>query len=332
MSLLLTGASGFLGHHVLEALASRRPRLLVLPEDPALLELRQRAELEIVLGDLTRPETLPHALEGVQQVVHLAGSVNGGRGPPEAFLAVNATGTENLARAAREAGVSHFLYTSSVTVYGHVQDALESAPLAPAEGYPESKALAEAVLRELLPEQATILRLPLVLGAGDTGFFEPALEGLRRTGRVILIGSGRAPWSVLSARDVARAIALCLDSPATRGGLFNVAGDTVTNGELLRAIGEAAGCTRELRLPTPVAWVIAALGELSRRGALTRSQVRALSQPLSLDGSAFARLGFTARTGWRQALAEAVASSRLGASTPSPAASASNASDASRES
>ncbi len=303
MTVLLTGASGFLGRHVLKHLGDRPLRLLVLPDDPALPELEKCAQ--VVIGDVTRPQSLPPALEGVTQVVHLAGCVKGGRGPAETFMAVNAQGTSNLVRAAREAGVAHLIYTSSITVYGYVSDAKESDPLVPTPGYPSSKIHAEQVLRQLLPTQATILRLPLVLGAGDTGFMCPALRGFRQAGRVILIGSGRVPWSVLAVSDAARAISLCLDKLETRGNTYNVLGETITNGTLLRAIGAGANCIKETRLPYVIAWVVAALAELANREGLTRAQVQALSQPLSMNGDRFAQLGFVAKTGWREALTQA---------------------------
>jgi len=305
MTILVTGASGFLGRHVLAQLVGQPLRLLVLPDDPAWPEIQ--AQAEVVTGDVTRPESLPPALEGVTQVVHLAGYVNGGRGPAEAFMTVNAQGTANLAQAASAAGVAQFIYTSSITVYGYVREADEAAPLVPTPGYPASKIHAEQSLRQLLPAQATILRLPLVLGAGDTGFMCPALHGFRQAGRVVLAGSGQAPWSVLAASDAARAIALCLAKPETRGSTYNVLGETITNGELLRGIGAGANCTKEIRLPYGVAWVAAALTELAGRDNLTRAQVQALSQPLSMKGDRFARLGFVAQTSWREALARAIA-------------------------
>jgi nucleoside-diphosphate-sugar epimerase len=305
MTILVTGASGFLGRHVLAQLTGQPLQLLVLPDDPARPELQKRAE--VVIGDVTRPESLSPALEGITQVVHLAGFVNGGRGPTETFMAVNAQGTANLAQAASAAGVAHFIYTSSITVYGYVEDADEAAPLVLTPGYAASKIHAERSLRQLFPAGATILRLPLVLGAGDTGFMCPALHGFRQAGRVVLVGSGQAPWSVLAASDAARAIALCLTEPQTRACTYNVLGETITNGELLRAIGAGAGCTREIRLPYALAWAAAALSELTGRDGLTRAQVRALSRPLSMNGDHFARLGFAAEMGWREALAQAVA-------------------------
>ena len=305
MTILLTGASGLLGRHVLTQLTNHSLRLLILPDDPALPELQDLGQ--VVIGDVTRPETLPPALEGVTRVVHLAGLVNGGRGPAETFMAVNAQGTSKLAQAAKAAGIEHLIYTSSITFYGHAQDVDETASLVPTPGYPASKIHAEKALRQLLPEQTTILRLPLVLGAGDAGFLCPALQGFRQAGRAILVGSGQAPWSVLAASDAARAIALCLAEPETRGHTYNVLGETVTNGELLRAIGAGAGCSQELRLPYAVAWIVAALTELAGRDGLTRAQVRALSRPMSMTGDRFAQLGFKAETSWHEALAQGVA-------------------------
>lgn len=222
-------------------------------------------------------------------------------------MAVNTQGTANLAQAARAAEVDHLVYTSSITAYGLVANAGEGAPLVPTPGYPTSKIEAEKALRRLLPEQTTVLRLPLVLGAGDTGFLCPAMEGFRQAGRVIVIGSGQEPWSVLAAADAARAISLCLGRPETRGQTYNVLGETVTNGVLLRAIGAGAGCTKESRLPYAIAWLAATLTELLGREGLTRRQVQALSRPLSMRGARFAALGFEPGTGWREALAEGVA-------------------------
>ena len=197
--------------------------------------------------------------------------------------------------------------TPGVAVIRYIKSNFPIASIGDASNDDSAKIQAERALRQLLPAQTTILRLPLVLGAGDTGFMCPALRGLRQAGRVILIGSGQAPWTVLAASDAARAIALCLNKPETRGTTYNVVGETITNGELLRAIGAGAGCTKDIRLPYAIAWMVAALTELVGHDGLTRAQVTALSQPLSMKGDRFARLGFAAQTGWRDALAEGVA-------------------------
>ncbi len=300
MKILLTGASGFIGQYVLKELDGYPLRLLVLPNDHALPELQKFAET--VTADITQPESLPRALDGVTHIVHLAGYVNGGRGPIDKFMAINAQGTVNLTQAAREAGVTHFIYTSSITVYGHTQEVDEESPPVSTPGYPASKIQAEKTLRQLLPEKTTILRLPLVLGAGDQGFISPAIDAFRKSGKVVIIGSGKAPWSVLTASDAAKAIALCITVPVTRGRTYNVLGETITNGELLRAIGRMANCAREIHLPYYIAWTAATLHELIGGDGLTRTQVRVLSRPLSMNGARFAELGFLKKTTWQEAL------------------------------
>ena len=304
MTVLLTGASGFLGQYVLHELAGQSLKVLVLPNDPALPQLKKRSE--VVVGDVRHPSSLVDAMDGMSHVIHLAGHVNGGRGSVETFMEVNAKGTANLAKAAKAAGIEHFIYTSSITVYGHVRDAVEENRLVLTRGYPESKIKAENSLRDLLPTQTSILRLPLVLGAGDLGFMCPAIKGFRKSGKVILIGSGLAHWSVISAHDAARAIGLCLKNNKTRGMTYNVLGETITNGELLREIGKIAGCKKEIRMPYIVAWLIALLTETLGRDGLTRLQAQALNSSMSFTGDRFKRMGFETKVGWKKALYEGV--------------------------
>lgn len=305
MTILVTGATGFLGRHVLPLLLKRKARALVLPEDPDAEQLKT-SHVNIAYGDVTDPATLPDALAGVKQVIHLAGFVNGGQGAPEEFMRANAQGTANLAQAARAAHVEHFVYSSSITVYGLVANAHEDAQLEPTPGYPLSKIEAEKVIRETLGEQATILRFPLVLGVGDKGFMQPAVLGFQKAGRVTIVGSGREPWSVICANDAARALVMALDKTETRGQTYNVTGALITNGELLSAMGEDAGCKAITRIPKMLAMGVAWFSELFNQHILTRDQVLALSNPLSADSSRFEALGFAPESNWRTVLAESV--------------------------
>lgn len=301
MTILLTGATGFLGQHILPMLEGRDIRFLLLPDDPFDVE-----GAAVVRVDLREPGDLIPALSGVRTVIHLAGLVNGGVGDPADFMQTNAQGTTALAQAARDAGVERFIYSSSITVYGLVSGALEDHPLELTPGYAQSKIEAENALRDFLPDQLTILRFPLVIGAGDTGFMLPAVKGYHEAGRVVVIGSGKQPWSVISAHDAARALVFALDHPETRGQVYNVTGATITNGALLEAIGEEAGCEKVTRLPYALAVGVAALGELTGNAALSRDQARALSSPLSSDASRFEALGFQPEVDWRDALRDGV--------------------------
>lgn len=306
MRVLVTGATGFLGQHLLPLLASHQVRVLVLPGDPEVKYLSGNSHIEIIEGDITVPSTLTKALYSIQHVIHLAGLVKGGQGAPLDFMHINAQGTANLAKAALAANVEHLVYSSSTTIYGSAKDAHEDTQLVPAPGYPLSKIEAETALRETLGHRATILRFPLALGSRDSGFMRPTVMKLQRAGQIIIIGSGHEPWSVISAHDAARALVMALDNPITRGQTYNVTGARTTNGELLHAIGTGAGCTRTLRIPMRIALAVAWLSQSLHWHMPIRDQVIALGGPLSATSSRFEKLGFSPQIDWHTALSEGI--------------------------
>ena len=118
---VVTGAGGHIGYALVKELVARgeRPRLLTfLPNEPALFE---GMDCEIVMGDITKPDTLPAAFEGAEIVYHLAGLIEVGRGGDAAVWHVNVDGTQNVAAACKACGVKRLVYVSSV-------DAIPPAP------------------------------------------------------------------------------------------------------------------------------------------------------------------------------------------------------------
>ncbi len=130
-SWLVTGGAGFIGSHVVEKLLELGQTVRVLDNHfsstPANLEAvkglvgpEAAARLEFVAGDIRDPETCAAAVQGVQQIIHLAalGSVPLSLDEPRLCHDINATGTLNLMLAARAAGLKRFVYASSSAVYG----------------------------------------------------------------------------------------------------------------------------------------------------------------------------------------------------------------------
>jgi len=130
-SWLVTGGAGFIGSHVVEKLLELGQTVRVLDNHfsstPANLEAvkglvgpERATRLEIVAGDIRDPRTCAAAVQGVQQIIHLAalGSVPLSLDQPQLCHDINATGTLNLMLAAREAGLKRFVYASSSAVYG----------------------------------------------------------------------------------------------------------------------------------------------------------------------------------------------------------------------
>jgi len=117
MKVLITGATGLLGGHLIKELQQRGEeiRALVLPVENA-DQLRTQG-VEVVRGDITDAGTLGDAVRNIDLVFHLAGMMGVWR-PLADYRLVNVSGSENLYKAAQEAGVRRYVHTSSHTVYG----------------------------------------------------------------------------------------------------------------------------------------------------------------------------------------------------------------------
>src|SRR5947207_13562377 len=119
MKVLVTGAAGFLGSHLVDMLLERgdEVRAMVRPIEDASY-LRTLKHIEIVYGDLTDAESLKDAVQGMQRIYNVAAKT-GPWGLEEVYRAVNVRGLASLINAAMDAGVQRIVHTSSITVYGH---------------------------------------------------------------------------------------------------------------------------------------------------------------------------------------------------------------------
>src|SRR5260221_3235890 len=117
MKVLITGATGLLGGHLIRELQQRHEqiRALVLPVENT--ERLVEQGVEVVRGDVTDASTLGSAVKEIELIFHLAGMMGVWR-PLAAYRLVNVTGSENLYQAAQQAGVRRFVHTSSHTGYG----------------------------------------------------------------------------------------------------------------------------------------------------------------------------------------------------------------------
>lgn len=163
---LVTGATGFIGMELIKNLALKGVRAKVLIRRPHRAALLNSYEVEPIQGDLNLPATLERAVEGVDTVIHL-----GGRASFESYRRLRPTivdGTLQLAQVAGAAGVEHFVFASSLFVYGD-QDGLvdRNTPAAPRMGYGRAKLEAEEGLQEIAKATGmsfAALRLPHVYG------------------------------------------------------------------------------------------------------------------------------------------------------------------------
>jgi nucleoside-diphosphate-sugar epimerase len=219
MRVFLTGATGFLGRHVVRRLLESGGTVTALTRDPARARALLPPEVALVPGDLTGPPPPREALAGHDVLLH-AGAHKGSftsRASDEAtYVAINASSTLALARAWRDAGGGRFVHISSTAVMG-IPDRLpldEDAPCRPYTLYGRSKLAAEEGLREEAKSglDAVIVRPCLIVGegGGETG----TIVRLVRRGLFPLIrGHERVRKPMVAPTDVADAMI----AAATRG-------------------------------------------------------------------------------------------------------------------
>jgi len=242
MTILVTGAAGYLGNQTVKRLvaAGRPVRALVRRKAKAALRLREVADrIEIFEGDVTRPASLAPALEGVDCVIHYVAIAMEKGG--QTYESVNYQGTVNLLRAAETARVRRFINMSQ-------NGASSDLPYR----FLASKGRAQqAVAASDL--DWTALRPSAIFGPQDE-FFNSFARLLKITPLVFpLIGGGVAEFQPVSVDDVVEAVIRCLDDESTIGAELALGGpEVLTLGEIESRIISALGSWR-LLLPVPVA-------------------------------------------------------------------------------
>lgn len=231
MKVLVTGASGFLGGHLTEELVSRGYSVRALVRATSDTRLLRELGVELVVGDVTKPETLGPAMRGVDAVVHLAAYYTF-FGKKELYELVNVRGTEWVARAALDSGVRRFVYCSSTEAIGPVKNPPgdERTPLNPQFEYGRSKARAERVVESLAGEglEYTIIRPSGIYGPRNVDdvaywFITSYVKG--GLASKVKIGSGENLVQFAHVKDVVQGFVLALEKEAAVNQVYIVSED-----------------------------------------------------------------------------------------------------------
>jgi uncharacterized protein YbjT (DUF2867 family) len=245
-TIIVTGASGFVGSHLVPALLAAGHRVVALARTPAAGELvvgrlaaADRDRVEVRIGDVTRPATLVPAMNGVDACVHLVAIPRDFNGGAELRL-VNTEGTRAVLAAMHRAGIRRLVHMGAMGIEDD-----------PALHFASSKAKAEALVRDSGLDW-TILKPSIQFGEGD-GFFN-IVAGLVRLspGVVPVPGDGSARFQPIHTEDVAAVTVQALADPATIEQVFELGGPRYwTYREITREVLRALG-KRRLVIPMPV--------------------------------------------------------------------------------
>jgi NADH dehydrogenase len=252
-TVLVTGASGFVGSHVVPELLAGGHRVVALVHSAASGQLvlerlppDLRGNVELRQGDVNDPASIVSALAGVDAVVHLvaiARDRSGGRD----LARINTDGTHNVIEAMTTAGVRRLIHLGALAV---VDD--------PTLHYASSKAKAEALVAASGLDW-TILKPSLLWGARD-GFFNIVADLVRVSPGIVPVpGNGRSRFQPLAVADLARTVRLSLEDPATTGRGFELGGPRYwTYREITAEVANAMGRRRAIvPMPLPLIRIVA---------------------------------------------------------------------------
>jgi nucleoside-diphosphate-sugar epimerase len=253
VKVLVTGASGFLGHAVCTVLRDREHEVAALVRRPGSEPPRTAA----VSGDLTDADSLARVVDGVRPdcVIHLAAEIASQRDARK-ITEVNVEGTRRLLEACVAAGGPRIVFTSTVVTGDAGGAVLDEGSTLPVEtAYGRSKQEGERLVRSS-GLSSVIIRPSHVYGPGGW-YAEEFVKRLRQPGRFAVIGSGDNWWDVVRVEDVASA---CVDAAerAPSGALYHVVDDEpIRYYDFVALTAKALGVGPPRRIPAWLARLVA---------------------------------------------------------------------------
>ena len=280
---LVLGGSGFVGRHLVAALARRGIRVSVPTRR------RERAKhlillptVDVVEADINAPGVLARLARGKQAIINLVGILHGRRGRPDErgpnnygpdFARAHVEIAQAAVGACRSSRARRLLHMS----------ALGASPTAPSE-YLRSKGIAEQAVLAAEDLEVSVFRPSVIFGPEDA--FLNMFACLAKVLPVLVLACPQARFQPVYVGDVARAFSTALDAPEARGRRYDLGGPRVyTLKELVRYVCEVTGRHRlVIGLPDPLSYLMARAMELSPRPMMTRDNYYSMQVPSTCDG------------------------------------------------
>lgn len=312
---LITGATGFLGSHLVKANLEQgnRVRALVLPHDPALKQLED-FNIEIVFGDIRNYDEVRRAItDDIDIVFHCAAFVSDW-GKREIFEQVMINGTDNVCKASLQANVSRLVKISTNDVFGLDESNVidETSPLTPwNEPYPDTKLEAEKVAwsyykNHQLP--VTMVYPCWIFGPGDKTFVPHLADALLKK-EMVFFRRNAIVWPTYVENLVDILMLIAVDDRAIGNGYLVHDGEHTTLEEFTNSVAKAIGAKEvSLHIPYSLAYFVAVLMEFfgklfgkKERPLLTTYTVKNLGSRLRFSiAKAEKELGWTPKISYRE--------------------------------
>jgi nucleoside-diphosphate-sugar epimerase len=256
---LVTGAGGYTGFNLALQLAQAGAVVRAFLRKAGSMRTFPQG-IEVFEGDLTSMASCQQACRGIDTVFHVAAVFRQVKGTRKELEEVHVGATENMIRAARDAGCRRFVHTSTMGVHGHVKKGPgdERSPFSPGDDYQETKLEGELLALRLGAEiglPVAVVRPCGIYGPGDTRFLKMVKPVYR--GRFIMIGSGETHYHFAYIDDLVQGFMLAGEKDAAIGEAFLIGGEeSPTLNELVSTIASNLGVKPvRWRIPVwPVYW------------------------------------------------------------------------------
>lgn len=273
--ILVTGGLGVMGTTLVHGLIERGFKVRVLDNSDRFRSRMDGLDVDIRIGDITKPETLPDCLEGVETVYHLAAVLV--VFDKSLFQSINVNGTRNMIAAAAKAGVKHFILVSSASVtYPHTTP------------YSLSKRETERMIKEQTAMKWTIVRPTLAYNEKGADEFNMFLAYLRKYPIVPFIGAGRALKRPVHCDDLMAGFLAVAGIEKSYGKTYAFSGgEAIPIREMAKLMLKHVGEKRTfVTLPIPLCRVIAFFAErFQKKPILTWNAIAGVMQDADLDNS-----------------------------------------------
>lgn len=307
MKALVTGATGFIGSHLVEELLRRGYSVTCLARKTSNLRWIEGLDISLVYGDCAEKESLLDTVADFDYVFHLAGLTKAR--VKEDFFCVNAKGTENLVQALVEKNfnIKRFVYLSSLTATGPSKNGTpvdENIETEPVSSYGKSKLEGERIVlkyKDFLP--ITIIRPPAVYGPRDRDFY----VFFKMLKKGFFPYWGKCYYSLLYVDDLVRGMILSAETKEAEGRTYFLSDSVYSNEEIAKVISSALGAKAiRLRIPKSIMPLFATIGErLNRQSSIiNKDKIKELNYShWTCDSSKAKReLGFVPKVGIKEGI------------------------------
>lgn len=267
MKILVTGATGFLGGHIVRRLVRDGHAVRILRRESSSLADLQGLPFEDFIGDITHPESVAKSMVGIDAVIHAAAKISYWPRDAADTMHVNAYGTQCVANAALEAGVKRFVYVSSVMAVGIPESGkvgdenlVYNFKLHP-NPYSESKHAGELFLQDLVGRglHAVIVNPGAIIGPMDR---RRAVGGLFFPGRINRYFFIEGGMSAVDVDDVVDGIVRAMEKGRV-GARYLLTGDNVSYRRMREVIAEEMGEPKPfIPIPTKLLQLIAGIADV----------------------------------------------------------------------